>query len=279
MPVIYVRLHGRLGNQLFEYAAARGLAALHNTDVALDDRMLRAMGDKPAEQHFFWKTVAPDRLPPDRFKSPLRYALWRGLRLSPRLLREGRHSENTFLNAPDGSYLHGYWQRPHYFAHIENELRDELRFATEPEGQNASTAARIANETSVSVHVRRGDFEALGLVTPTDFYHRAIQTLFETIGSTAHVFFFSDSPEWIRSNLAPHYDSTVVDHNGPEADFEDLRLISLCQHNIISPSSFSWWGAWLNGNPEKIVIGPGPAERPAEKGWYPQTWRRVPARV
>ncbi|MEL6645682.1 MAG: alpha-1,2-fucosyltransferase [Pseudomonadota bacterium] len=274
--MIYVRLHGRLGNQLFEYAAARGLAALHNTQVALDSRMLHAMGDKPAAQHFFWKTTEPDRLPPTKRTSPVRYALWRGLRLTPRLLREGPDSEDTFLKAPDGSYLHGYWQRPHYFAHIERELREELRFATPAQGRNAEMADQIAAQTSISVHVRRGDFEALGLVTPTEFYHRAIATLTDMLGSEAHIFFFSDSPDWVRANLAPHYASTVVDFNGPDADFEDLRLISLCQHNIISLSSFSWWGGWLNSNPDKIVIGPGPAERPRERGWYPQGWRRVP---
>lgn len=277
--MIYVRLHGRLGNQLFEYAAARGLAHLLSTDVAVDERMLARKGHSPARQHFNWRVVTPQTLPPDRHGAPLRYAIWRFLGNKPRFLREDAQSANTLLDAADDTYLHGYWQRPHYFAHIENELREELCFATPPTGENARLARLIRARPSVSVHVRRGDFVGLGLATPDTFYRRALERLAEISGALPHVYFFSDDPNWVRESLAGGYDCTVVDHNGPEADFEDLRLISLCQNNIISPSSFSWWGAWLNRNPDKVVIGPGDPgkQRDDSTSWYPSRWHVIKA--
>lgn len=277
--MIYVRIHGRLGNQLFEYAAARGLAARHNTDVVVDERTLARMGDAPARPHFHWRVRPAGSLPPDRYDAPVSYYLWRAFGTRPKFLREDAMSEETLPKAPDNVYLHGYWQRPHYFAHIAEALREELTFVTPPTVENARLAEKITAGRSVSVHVRRGDFVKLGNTIPTEYYHRALARVEELTGTDHHVYFFSDDPAWVRDNLADRYDCTVVDHNGPGADFEDLRLISLCQHNVISLSSFSWSGAWLNRNPGKVVIGKGnpDVQRADHKGWYPPGWHMVKA--
>ena len=70
------------------------------------------------------------------------------------------------------------------------------------------------------------------------------------------VFAFSDDPEWVYSNLKLPVDICFVNNNSSEHNYEDLRLMSECDHNIIANSSFSWWGAWLNTNNKKTVIAP-----------------------
>lgn len=281
--MIYARLHGRLGNQLFQYAAARGLAAHVGAEVAIDDRKLHEMGITPAEPLFHWKTVAPKHLPPMRSTSPLRYAAWRAAGRSPRFQRENDQSPDAFFGYGNDVYLHGYWQRPHYFADIEDDLRQELRFARPPSDANKDMADKIAAQPSVSIHARRGDFVNLGLAQKfsPDYYRAALELTVSKMGATPRVFIFSDDPDWARENLTVPYDRVIVDHNGPEADYEDLRLISLCDHNVICGSSFSWWGAWLNANPGKIVVGPGTADpatgRAGPKGWLHTDWYPIPA--
>ena len=71
-----------------------------------------------------------------------------------------------------------------------------------------------------------------------------------------HFFIFSDDQKWVKDNFKIKYPIAFIDHNASKKDYEDLRLMSLCKHNIIANSSFSWWGAWLNSNPKKIVIAP-----------------------
>ncbi len=119
-------------------------------------------------------------------------------------------------------------------------------------------AAQIGKVNAVSLHVRRGDYLALAAhnVCTEDYYQAALQKVVDLSGETPQVFIFSDEPDWARSNLSLPCERTIVDFNGPETDYEDLRLMSLCKHNIIANSSFSWWGAWLNANPDKIVTAP-----------------------
>jgi Glycosyl transferase family 11 len=111
---------------------------------------------------------------------------------------------------------------------------------------------------SVSLHVRRGDYVTLGDHGLCDqaYYEAALARITEGLEGEPTVFVFSDDPLWARDNLPLPFNKVVVDFNGPETDFEDMRLMSLCRHNIIANSSFSWWAAWLNANPGRRVAGP-----------------------
>ena len=257
--MITTRLHGRLGNQMFQYAAARGLAERLGVGVALDTRNVLHRGEGVLTRVFTLPLVSPGALPPDRHDAPLRYGVWRLWGRRPVLRRERGLGFNAAFEAwGDGSYLHGYWQSERYFADVADCIRRDFTFPALADTSNAEMAAQIASGLSISLHVRRGDYVALSAHALCDqaYYEAALARVLDGLEGTPTVFVFSDDPGWARENLPLPCARVVVDFNGPEQDFEDMRLMSLCRHNIIGNSSFSWWGAWLNAHPGKRVAGP-----------------------
>lgn len=158
----------------------------------------------------------------------------------------------------DGTYLHGYWQSETYFEDAAQQIRSDFTFPEFSSSENAEMAARIGEGLSISLHVRRGDYLSLGAHTLCDqaYYDKALARVLDGLSGTPTVYVFSDDPAWVKENLPLPCERVVVDLNGSETDYEDMRLMSLCNHNIIGNSSFSWWGAWLNQAPEKRVAGP-----------------------
>ncbi|MFC4218286.1 alpha-1,2-fucosyltransferase [Pseudophaeobacter arcticus] len=258
--MITARLHGRLGNQMFQYAAARALAHRLHTTVALDSRGAELRGEGVLTRVFDLDLSPADKLPPLKQQAPLRYGLWRGLGLAPRFRRErGLGYNPAFETWGDDSYLHGYWQSEKYFHRIADLIRSEFTFPAFSNSQNAEMAEQIATGTAISLHVRRGDYVALAAHVLCDqaYYEAALARILDGLPDAAPtVYVFSDDPDWAKANLPLPCRKVVVDFNGPETDFEDMRLMSLCTHNIIGNSSFSWWAAWLNQNAQKHVAGP-----------------------
>lgn len=255
--MIITRLHGRLGNQMFQYAAACGLAERHDGQVALDPRLALSRGEGVLTRVFDLPLVTPARLPPARHESPLSYAFWRAT--SRAFHRErGLGYNRQIEDFPNGSYLHGYWQSERYFVHIADQIRADFTFPAFSSTQNAEMADQIAQGPSISMHIRRGDYVTLGAHSLCDqaYYEAALARIQQSLHGTPTVYVFSDDPDWAKDNLPLPLPKVVVDFNGPETDFEDMRLMSLCDHNIIGNSSFSWWSAWLNANPDKQVAGP-----------------------
>ena len=147
----------------------------------------------------------------------------------------------------------------------------------------------------MSLHVRRTDvtLEAetnpyFGIATP-EYYERALNTLHERIAAatggnaaktaspTLRVFIFSDDIAWVQENLKIPYPTTYVSDPGIK-DYEELVLMSMCPHNVIANSSFSWWGAWLNENPNKVVVAPSQWVRIRPQNYkdtVPETWIKI----
>ena len=120
---------------------------------------------------------------------------------------------------------------------------------------------KIKNSQSVGLHIRRSDYiineSVLNYhgVCPPSYYFSGLEKIKEKT-KNLELFVFSDDIAWCKQNLIFDLPCTYIDHNTGEKSFEDMRLMSLCKHNIIANSSFSWWGAWLNANPSKIVVAP-----------------------
>ncbi|MET4080992.1 hypothetical protein ABIB40_000937 [Pedobacter sp. UYP30] len=166
--------------------------------------------------------------------------------------------EKSLLKDSSNAFYWGYWQDPEYFSHIEVEIREDFQFKLPLTSQNKSLLDKIKLSNSVSIHVRRGDYlkeELLGGMCSIDYYLRAINLINNRIKHPLF-FIFSDDVDWCKKNLTFNGPSIFVEGNQNKESYIDMQLMSNCKHNIIANSSFSWWGAWLNNNSEKIVIGP-----------------------
>lgn len=175
----------------------------------------------------------------------------------PQYVEPGFTYDPQVFNAPRGSTFIGYWQTWKYFN--EEVLRRAFTLRSNPSMKTFEMAQRIGESGphNTFIHVRRTDYtqghtrDYHGLPSP-EYYTAAIEHI-RGWHPDAKFFVFSDDPEWCRASFP---DFTVVDHNAG-TPHEDMFLMSLCRHGIIANSSFSWWGAWLGGNPpERIVIAP-----------------------
>ena len=283
--MIITRLFGGAGNQLFQYAAGRMLADHLGTDLALDRRYMRIWDETRADCFPFYKNTRfldDVPLPPSKFDGMLRYAAWRGFGRNPKFQRENGIAFNAqFFDLPDHSYLHGYWQSERYFEHAKERLRADLRLTEPLDAANEAMVAQIrATHAPVSVHVRRGDYLGDGgfAACPPDYYSAAVDRLSQEIGQPLTCFVFSNDPDWARTHLDLGTETVVVDINDETKGHFDMHLQSLCAHNIIANSTFSWWGAWLNDTLEKRVIAPKTWFAPGKPGnpdICPPEWIRL----
>ena len=168
------------------------------------------------------------------------------------------YQEDFFGSANTNVYYRGSWQSYKYLEPVEQVLREHLVFPPFTNSKSEQLCNEMANRETVSIHVRRGDYvthKSLGGVCNLNYYNKAIEKIESLIEKPLFIIFSDDIP-WCRENIKVD-NAKFVDWNSGEQSFQDMHLMSLCQHNIIANSSFSWWGAWLNANPNKTVICPG----------------------
>lgn len=272
--MIISKIQGGLGNQMFQYAIGKAYAERLNADLYLD----LSFYNHPAE-----KDVTPRKFELDLFNlkylvadnndlikflktSSYWYRLKRKLGLPvPIYFREGNNS--AILKGKKDIYLDGYWQSEFFFKDFADCIKIDFRFKQQLNQQSKLTESAInSGKTAVAIHLRRGDYVTSSAanahhgVCDIEYYKSGIQYL------NAHVdepyyFVFSDDIDWARSNFLPMFrNMEIVQGNEGEDSWQDMHLMSLCKHNIIANSSFSWWGAWLNANPAKIIVAP--------KNWF-----------
>lgn len=285
---IVARIFSGLGNQLFQFAIGRAMALRSDSSLLLDTRHFSKTSANVAFRlnHFnIGQAVVAGELPPRRDEQPLRYHLWRTLRLPPRLIVEdGLHFHAGMLRPQTNVWLKGYWQSERYFADCAETIRNDLRIVTPPSAENARRLDDIAASPAISLHVRRGDYllpqnQAVYATCSEQYYARALEAVASKLAQEPVVYAFSDDPEWVRNNLPLPFEKRVMAHNGREGDYEDMRLMSACRHHIIANSTFSWWGAWLNPSPDKIVVAPATwfiSPKTRNPDILPEGWLRVP---
>lgn len=271
--MIIVKLIGGLGNQMFQYAAGRRLAKKLGVELKLD-----VLGFEEYKLHRYSLCAFSIK---EKFASreevlaltALGWGVFAGV--ARRLLgrppvQTSSHFKEKKLfcfdpevfTLSDNVYLDGSWQNEKYFKDIEDIIRREFTVKASPEGRNKELLDEMSGCESVALHVRRADFvdnaytAGVHGVCGVDYYERAVRMLADRL-AYPRFYVFSDDPGWAGENLKLGHPTTVVDHNGADKNYEDLRLMSGCKHQIIANSTFSWWGAWLNQNQGKVVIAPG----------------------
>ena len=302
--MIVVQLTGGLGNQMFQYATARALAARRRTELVLDSSWIdggggSVTGELRRYELGCFELDAP-LVPVERVARLPRSRAARLRRLLPRGGRPVLHEmvEPPFgrplpalLDAPDDSYLRGYWQNTTYFEHAEPLLRRDFTFRPAIVERSADVAAAISTSPrpTASVHVRRSDYvadpgvrERMGPLEP-EYYRRALAAVAERAGRV-RTFVFTDDPEWCESHLERDADADILGATRAEGDTwaSFMHLMTLCDHHVLANSSFGWWGAWLDPRADKIVVAPEPWLQ--DPRWdnsrrLPESWLRVPRRA
>jgi hypothetical protein len=294
MAVIVSKLMGGLGNQMFQYAVGRYLSIRNQAPLFLD----RSFFHLPAGMHtsrnyelgvfdIAAETAGPNELFPFKWfeRSGSRAVVMRALanlRAVHYLVDPMDRLDDRIFRVQGNVYLHGYWQSEHYFRPIQQIIRKEFEFRSTLTGINYELKKKISNCNSVSIHVRRGDYltnpAAQAYYEPTTAYHyqRAVDRIREQ-DPYPELFVFSDDMDWARTNLRFDLPTTYIAHNQGDRSFIDMQLMAACRHNIMANSSFSWWGAWLNDNPEKIVITPANwfRDRITPPHLLPDRWIRI----
>jgi hypothetical protein len=171
------------------------------------------------------------------------------------------HYDENMLKAGSNACIIGYWQSEKYFTDIRQSLLQDFSFREPLNGRNLEVAGRIANSQSVSLHIRRTHYvpqppsKEIHGTCPPEYVFSAIHFIRQKV--SAPVFFiFSDDMQWCRKNLVMPEETHFIDWNTDKDSFRDMQLMSLCRHNIIANSSFSWWAAWLGTHDNKIVVAP-----------------------
>lgn len=278
--MVIVKLMGGLGNQMFQYAAGRSLAHQLKTQLKLDLSFYKEVNQVviPREYElkcFRLKVGFVTKKEVDSFHQLSTASLDKlasllkklGVNRSRITFREKHyHFDPDFFSLRGDVYLEGYWQSEKYFHDIADIIRRDFHLKKPPLGKNKQLAGQITRTTSVSIHVRRTDYVTDKTTNKfhgtcgLDYYRRCIGLITKRVKKPTF-FVFSDDPDWTKKNLKTKLPTAYVAHNQGKG-WEDQRLMGLCQHNILANSSFSWWGAWLNSNPAKIVLTP--------KRWFDQ---------
>lgn len=190
--------------------------------------------------------------------SKLRKHIWKRMFVYPEKNAWGYEEEAIAIKK--SCVFEGYWQTDKYFKDIENVVRQEFGFNEKFVNHKSLQIAAEMHEKKggyVSVHIRRGDYLQISngaAVLPLSYYHNAIEIMNKKVTDPVFVF-FSDDMKWVMENI--HVTNAIyIDWNTGKDSWMDMYLMSKCNHNIIANSTFSWWGAWLNANPGKIVISP-----------------------
>ncbi len=285
--MVIIKLIGGMGNQMFIYAIGKALAIEKKQQLYVDDSWIRTFelennSNLSALQYFDEKDVLYRKRDVFRFFD---------IRTIDKIINKSKkynlpffsnivdeksfnYDKSIFEIRSSSVYLRsGYWQSFKYFDKYQDSIRKAFSFRKEIYTENKRYADKINScENSISIHIRRGDYDTnptlkklYGGICTLDYYKKSFNYISQNVDNPIF-FLFSDDIPWVKRTLGEfdfnieyidqNIESTKSEIGHKNNGYVDMYLMTLCKHNIIANSSFSWWGAWLNSNNEKIVIAP-----------------------
>ncbi len=263
--MIIVQMSGGLGNQMFQYALYRQLLAM-GREAKIDDETCYVDAGTRARQLsiFGISYVRATReelvsLTDARmdFASRIRRKIFGR---NTKSYRERQFNFDEHIFQMEEAYLEGCWQSEKYFPLVKEELKQQFTIQMPLSEATREYVKKIEQTEAISVHIRRGDYlnEAqqvtYGGICTDSYYKKAVELMQER-HPEAIFYLFSNDPAWVKEHMTGER-FKIVDCNEESTGYLDMFLMSRCQHHIIANSSFSWWGAWLNQNPDKEIIAP-----------------------
>ncbi len=261
--MIIVRMVGGVGNQLFCYAYAKSLQQ-KGYDVKIDISTFKfnKIDSYEFDKYNIDIPISTQEENEILFNNSLLSKILKrfGIDISNKVREKSLLFDESLLRINDNSYVDGYFQNEKYFYDIRDIILKQISINRPLSNFTKSIQKKINSlNNTCSIHVRRGDMAndinvKIHGVCSVEYYNNAIKYLKNKLGEVNY-FIFSDDFEWCRSNLK--IDNAIfVESDEHRIAHEDIYLMSLCDHNIIANSTFSWWGAWLNDNESQISIAP-----------------------
>lgn len=275
--MIIVKIQGGLGNQLFQYASARRISIMYNTQLKLDLKTI-LKANYPFKYRLNMFNIVEEEAEEneiENFKNvrtnPYLVSILRRASINCKYHKKTHIIENTtvlpdpkVLNSQKDVYLEGWLASESYFKDIRQVLLKEFTLKNESDDYNKVFLKKIQECESVSIHIRRGDYtqNAYFGILDLSYYYESINYIKERVSDPVF-YIFSNDIEWAKQNLKLDGNFVFMDKNSQsesisftQGDYEDINLMRNCKHHIIANSTFSWWGAWLAINPDKFVIAP-----------------------
>lgn len=288
--MIRLNLMAGMGNQMFEYAYARALSLEYSEDLVINPYFMTLAGMGAGRKNYYNNVLQLLNIPtevkminkvsgyaqgiPDiaefvlmrKYKSGQKL---HGIEMFHQMNKKGKYYTDDCFTYYDSikseknvKKVIGYYQSEKYFLKYMDTIKQELKVVKEPSEENKKLLEEISNCNAVCVHIRRGDYvsnskNAALVVCDETYYRNAMKYMNESVSNPVF-YIFSDNNEeitWIKQNYQlADFNVRYVTLNNP--DYEELRLMYHCKHFIIANSTFSWWGAYLSDNGEKLVVAP-----------------------
>ena len=254
--MITVKIKGGLGNQMFCYAYAKAMQS-RGFNVRIDLSLYDSYNLHGGYQlDYFFSDIETCII-----KNNFMNKIFSFFNLKYNIIREEKHGfDSKYLNIDDNKYVIGYFQSEKYFLNIRDILLKQFKPNFQISSYAETIQEKILNEeNSCSIHVRRGDYlnnknQKIYKTLNSKYYLNAVSWI-EKKHKKIKYFIFSDDIDWVKSNL-DFKNAVYIEDSNKRKPHEDILLMSKCNHNIIANSTFSWWGAWLNSNDDKIVLSP-----------------------
>lgn len=297
-----VKVIGGLGNQMFQYAFyhiinKKSITKLdtssfsnYNLHNGLEIDQVFGLNTKTLSASQDEIEVIKDSRPFFRFRKLIGFFFFRknSFIKDSHYLEENYSEFNEAVLCSKAKYLEGYWQNENYFLNHKDEIQSLFTWRHISE-KNIELATEMRSRNSVAIHIRRFDhpkslkqiFYRLRLlliwrVAKDDYYFRAINYTKANI-ENPYFYVFTDNIPWVKKNVLPKIEGTLINWNRGADSSQDMFLMTQCKHNIISMSTFSWWGAWLNTNKDKLVVAPKKwaVKLEINKGIIPKSWIKL----
>lgn len=271
--MVVITLMGGLGNQMFQYAAAKSLAISLGKKLYLDTSFYKVHTQRKYQLGLFTnitdRQIVLDSTVDNKLlwvKSLIEQLQGNGKEVTKKKYIELPDHFNVYKDLEtlkdDIIYLRGYFQSYRYFKKHNDKILN--LFSSNLPSSHLELCAKIEQCESVAVHFRRGDY----ITNPNaskfyaqcsfDYYRRSIAHLQKQISQKLTFFIFSDDIQWVKTHfpVQADWDITFVEATVNEKPIVDMKLMSLCKHHITANSTYSWFGAWLSSNPKKMVCTP-----------------------
>ena len=236
MYFVSVNLMGGLGNCLFQIATAYSIS-IRDSKKLICQKHNTSLVHEPLNHYLdnIFRKINFEELVPN---APT--------------YREPSFNYNEIPKTNNDLILNGYFQSEKYFLDYKNEVLELFDINIKIKSRLQSKYKNVLGKKTCSLHIRRGDYVRLSqfhALQPIDYYQNSVNI----IGEEYEYLIFSDDVEWCKNNFSFIKNKHFIEGN---TNYEDLYLMSICDNNIITNSSFSWWGAWMNKNETKKVIAP-----------------------